>query len=61
MNESKTPATGYLIAVLGAAVGGISVAIFGRLIPTMMSRMMSNMMGNMMKQMGDEGGNPEEM
>ena len=62
MNESKSPVAGYLIAMsIGAAVGGIGVAIFTRAIPKMISRMMPNMMGNMMKQMGGEGCNPEEM
>ena len=62
MNESKTPVAGYLIAAaLGAAIGGVGVAIFTRAIPKMMSRMMPIMMGNMMKQMGGEDCNPEEM
>ena len=59
MDRSKFSAGGYILAgALGATVGGITVAILARAIPSMMSRMMSNMMENMMMRMGGEGCEP---
>ena len=62
MEISKYSTPGYILAaLLGAAVGGFSVALFTEAIPKMMSRMMSTMMENMVSQMGEEGCDPEEM
>jgi hypothetical protein len=62
MGKSRSPTAGYILAaVLGAAVGGIAVAVVTRAIPGMMSRMMWNVMGDMMMRMGGKGCDPEEM
>lgn len=62
MERSRSPIGKYLlIALLGAGVGGIAVAVAGRVIPKAVSGIMSSMMGRMMDQMGAEGCNPEEM
>ena len=50
-----------LAASLGAAGGGLFVALATRAIPRMMSQMMSGMMQNMMSQMGEAGCDPAEM
>ncbi len=53
---------GYVLAaLLGAAGGGLVVALATRAVPTMMARMMAGMMKNMMAQMKASDGNPGEM
>jgi hypothetical protein len=62
MDKSRSHTRGYILAgLIGAAAGGVGVAIFTRAIPVLLSRLMSGMMENMMSQMGAEGCDPEEM
>lgn len=58
MQRSSFPIAGYVLAAtLGAAVGGIAIAVATRAIPGMMSRIMASMM----TRMGGEGCNPGDM
>jgi hypothetical protein len=49
MLYSRSDRGGYVLAwILGAAAGGLVVAVATRAVPAMMSRMMAGMMQNMM-------------
>ena len=62
MEKSRSKSNGDIVAaILGAAAGGIIVAVGTKAIPAMMSRMMPIMMQNMMARMGGENCDPEEM
>lgn len=62
MSDSAFPYKGYAIAaLLGAAGGGLLVALATRAVPKMMARMMSGMMRSMMSQMGEGRCNPEDL
>jgi tetrahydromethanopterin S-methyltransferase subunit D len=62
MNDSTSSLKSYLLAgLIGAALGGISVAIISRALPSMLSRIFSGMMANMMSQMCEGGFDPGEL
>ena len=62
MNKMSEQTKGYAAAfLLGAAGGGLLVALGTRAIPRMMSRLMSGTMQEMMSRMGENGCDPAEM
>lgn len=62
MNNLNDHRKGYTAAfLLGAAGGGLLVALSTRAIPRIMSRLMSGMMQEMMSRMGENGCDPAEM
>jgi CheY-specific phosphatase CheX len=50
-----------LVAIGGAVIGGVAVALATRAIPKIMSRAMAGMMHNMMAQMAKGGCSPAEI
>ena len=61
MDSNRSDRAGYLIvALLGAATGGLVMAWVTQAIPKIMKRMMEGMMENMRAQMGAGGCKPDE-
>ena len=62
MDSDRSDLSGYVIvALLGAAMGGMMVAWVTNAFPRMMKRMMAGIMENMRAQMSAEGCKTEEI
>lgn len=62
MKGPRTPLKGYMLAgLLGASLGGITVALASRALPAMISRVMSDVMAGMLSQMAGEGCDPADI
>ena len=61
MDTDRSDRSGYIVvALLGAAAGGLFVACVSHAIPRMMNRMMAGMMDNMRAQMSSGKCQPDE-